>query len=289
MNSVESFGGVWERTVLFEPVGVFGPEEEQLKNVIWVQSSNGMFIDIRYEDGETIHSKMKSFAGEGSFDPTSCLFTWTRNHDFRPPGPPDVGRMRVLKADAENLLQLEEDGVLPGDDYREIWDKICARNEHLDCSVRLRKKRIDGSVEREGLFLIVGTWFALTLARHHSESAALQLQSIFAGEDSSKAESYPEGNYLWEHVCAMGSSATWEVQYALHSAMRGDSLHPARCAHPALAALFINTTSTSSGNINADEVGDSSTTTGDHSRWYWDVVHGVLPSELAAAVQLNKN
>lgn len=270
MQSVEGFSGVWKRTVLYEPVGVLGPEEEQLKNVIWVQSRNGTFIDIRYQEGVTIHSKMKSFAGEGSFVPSTSLFTWRRDFDFRPPGAPDVGLMRVLKGSCENPLQLEEDGVLPGDDYREIWDKLSPSSDSTDCTVRLYKKSPEDAVEREGLFLIVGSWFAVTLARPHSEAGAQQLQSLFAS-GSTTEEVCPEESYVWTHVCAMGSSVTWQVQYALHSAMRGDCLLPGQCAHPALAQLFDNSASNCGSDSNA-------------GTWHWEVVHGVLPAAIASAV-----
>jgi hypothetical protein len=65
----------------------------------------------------------KSFAGNGSCVDSAgvCLFTWNRKIDYRPEGPPDVGKMLFL--DPEHEL-LQEDGVLPGDDYREIWRRI---------------------------------------------------------------------------------------------------------------------------------------------------------------------
>lgn len=259
--------------MLYEPVGSLGPEEEQLKNVIWVQSRAGQFIDIRYQDGVTIHSKMKSFAGEGSFDSATQYFTWRRDFDFRPPGSPDVGLMRVLQGSVGDPHQLEEDGVLPGDDYREIWDKLSGSNDvGSDCSVRLLQKLPDGSVDREGLFLIVGTWFALTLSRPRSKSAAgeQQLRDIFA--DGGKAEeSFPEDSYLWEYVTALGHTTSWEVQFALHSAIRGASLLPGRCTHPSLAALF-----TTDNN--------SSTTSSGGGQWYWEVLHGTLPAALAGSV-----
>jgi hypothetical protein len=65
----------------------------------------------------------KSFAGIASCVDSKgmCIFTWHRKIDYRPDGPPDVGKMAFLDSERE-LLQ--EDGVLPGDDYREIWKRI---------------------------------------------------------------------------------------------------------------------------------------------------------------------
>ncbi len=66
----------------------------------------------------------KSFAGIGSFKhdgQVNGLFTWHRSIDYRPKGPPDVGRMMFL--DQEHGL-LQEDGVVQGDDYREICKRL---------------------------------------------------------------------------------------------------------------------------------------------------------------------
>jgi len=153
MKELSSFGGVWRRTKLYEPIGSVGPEEEQLKDVLWIQSQNGYFIDIRYQHGATSHLKMKSFAGIGSFDESSCHFTWDRKFDFRAPGAPDIGLMRLLQGSSSDPLQLEEDGVLPGDDYREIWDRLSGSVSSSDVTARAVQRSCQGDVMRQGLFL----------------------------------------------------------------------------------------------------------------------------------------
>jgi hypothetical protein len=227
MNSVANFAGVWTRTCLYEPVGSLGPEEEQLKDVIWVQARDGSFIDIRYQEGATDYLRMKSFAGTGSYEPEKAHFTWTRQFDFRPPGSPDVGLMRVLQGSAIAPEQLEEDGVLPGDDYREIWDLLTSPGES-DCTAVLTKKDADGMITRQGLYLVVGSWFALTLSRPTSTSSAADLdalQQAFSAMDSSTILTDKDRSaYLWSYVAVMGSTATWEVTHSLHPSLRGQAL-----------------------------------------------------------------
>jgi hypothetical protein len=96
-----------------------------------MQAPTGEFIDLRWA-GQMGRTRLvedwnvrsfKSFAGHGSCVDSAgaCMFTWNRKIDYRPEGPPDVGKMVFL--DPEHDL-LQEDGVLPGDDYREIWRRI---------------------------------------------------------------------------------------------------------------------------------------------------------------------
>ena len=275
MSSLADFRGVWERIVLYEPKGELGPVEEQRKNVIWVQSSAGLFVDIRYEGGIVDPLKMKSFAGSGSYDSDSNYFTWTRDFDFRPAGAPDVGSMRVLQGTAQDPLQLEEDGVLTGDDYREIWDKLpCGNvcvNDNMkndngsdvsnttDCAARLTL-RIDGVARRGGIFLVVGSWFAVTLSRDCTTAGdgEASLKQFFSGEPIGKEEKRMETDgqlqYLWDYTAAMGGTAEWKAEYALHEEMRGQCISSLECS---ISALF-----------------DPA------AGWEWELLQGSIPASL---------
>ncbi len=273
MKDLVNFSGVWRRTKLFEPIGELGPEEEQLKDVVWIQARSGHFIDIRYQPGATDYLKMKSFAGVTSFETSSSHFTWTREFDFRAPGSPDIGLMRLLQGTVTDPLQLEEDGVLPGDDYREIWDRLPGSDGANGCTVRCIKKNSSGVVVKRGLFLVVGDWFALTVSRTLSENRAGQeaeLKRIFDESDSAPTGEAKE--YLWDYLCVVGSSTTWEVQYALHSELRNSSLLPGQVQHPELVSLFASLL----GSAEAE---------GEHTeKWEWDLVDGVIPSQLCGSI-----
>ena len=81
---MSDFVGVWQRTAIYEPRGVLGPDSDQKKTVIWVQSKSGTFIDIRFDPGaEYDPLLLKSFGGTTSFDSESCYLTWKREVDYR--------------------------------------------------------------------------------------------------------------------------------------------------------------------------------------------------------------
>jgi hypothetical protein len=269
MQNVADFAGVWKRTCLYEPIGTLGPEEEQLKDVIWVQSRDGAFIDIRYQEGVTDYLRMKSFAGIGSYEPEIARFTWTRKYDFRPPGSPDVGLMRVLKGTTTAPEQLEEDGVLPGDDYREIWDSLSAPAAS-DCTAILTKTGTNGTITRQGLFLMVGNWFALTLSRPTSSDGAADLETLqqaFSAADNSTITTDAGKNaYLWSYVALMGNATTWEVTHALHPTLRSTVLVP-----PTDAAI---------GSHEQQAELDGLFSGGAENGWSWSFVTGSAPDRI---------
>jgi hypothetical protein len=80
----EDFAGVWQRTAIYEPKGTLGPEKDQKKTVIWVQSKDGAFIDIRFDQGQSYDPLLlKSFSGTVSYEWESAHFTWHRQIDYR--------------------------------------------------------------------------------------------------------------------------------------------------------------------------------------------------------------
>jgi len=271
MKELASFGGVWRRTKLYEPIGSVGPEEEQLKDVLWIQSQNGYFIDIRYQHGATSHLKMKSFAGIGSFDESSCHFTWDRKFDFRAPGAPDIGLMRLLQGSSSDPLQLEEDGVLPGDDYREIWDRLSGSVSSSDVTARAVQRSCQGDVMRQGLFLIVGDSFAITISRvSHPDAGSedAELKRVF--DESVEEPEAAVKEHLWDYLCVVGSTTTWKVTYSLHPELRGTSILPGQRTHPVLSAFL--------------QSAIIPTQASDAPLWEWDVVEGALPSAISLHV-----
>jgi hypothetical protein len=259
----ELFVGVWQRTRLDEPRGVLGPQEEQEKTVLWIQGQANLFIDLRiFQDRQIFNSlDLKSFSGEISYDNNESLMTWHRELDYRPLGPPDVGLIHFV---SEN--EIEEDGVLPGDDFKEIWKRITTKNDASDVSAKISILNADDSLNRSGYFLIVGDTFALTLSRSHLPSDEeqreldLKLKNYFA--EQTELDDKTAG-YLTEYVTIVGqvagdasSGSDWTIRFALHKEMIGTSIaNPEVCRHQALRSLL--------------------------SSLSWETVHGEVPSIFA--------
>jgi hypothetical protein len=174
-STLESFSGAWQRTLLYEPHDAVVPHEQSAVQVFWLQSPCGLFVDLRQPTGalDLGAATFKSFAGMGSveFDSLSqqCRFTWSRLVDFRPPGNPDVGNMIWL---GPNLLQ--EDGILPGDDYREIWSRVSPAS-HSTIGVHLR---CDDDPGARGVLVIIDSYVAFATQR--TRSACLAAVAFFA-------------------------------------------------------------------------------------------------------------
>lgn len=214
-----SFRGVWRRTELFEPRGQLGPAEDREKIVIWMQSRSGLFVDIRVcpdaNDNTNPHN-LKSFAGTGEYDSALHHFTWTRLMDFRPPGAPDVGLVRFTSPGV-----VEEDGVLPGDDFKEVWtQQLEPGNAGTNCDFVSEVRNASG--ERKGYFLVVGDYFAFTLSRESGLSNE-KMNNYFDCEGDLTAG---DMDILMSHVCVMGRTHDWKVVYSLDSSTVGSSILP---------------------------------------------------------------
>lgn len=163
-----SFSGVWKRTMIYEPIGQIGPEDDNAMDVIWIQSSSGLFIDIRVppnHTGSLTLKKCKSFAGHISYSVENQHLTWHREMDYRPSMGADIGAITFL-----NDTTIQEDSVLPGDDYREIWNNITDKTnglnvKPLDFAAQIESK-LDSLVKNKGFFIINNNTFGLTLTRH---------------------------------------------------------------------------------------------------------------------------
>jgi hypothetical protein len=235
---MDLFVGVWQRTKLFEPRGVLGPQEEQEKTILWIQGQSNVFIDLRIFPDRQIFTPLdlKSFAGKISYESNESLMTWQRELDYRPLGPPDVGLIYFV---SEN--EIEEDGVLPGDDFKEIWKRITTRNDSSDVSAKISILNADQSTHRTGYFLIVGDTFALTLSRsllseEQQKEFNLQLKNYFADQTELVSE---VASYLLEYVTIVGQVSDWTIRYALHKEMIETSIaSPEVCNHDALKCLL---------------------------------------------------
>jgi hypothetical protein len=239
--------GVWQRTHLFEPKGCDGPLEEQEKTVLWIQGQKNLFIDLRVNLQP--HRKgfqsimLKSFAGDISYDQEQSIVTWNRKLDYRPLGPPDVGLIHFLSED-----EIEEDGVLPGDDYKEIWKRI-SRSIESDIAAKVHIFHSDGSLHRTGYFLTVGDIFAFTLSRSilPSEEQERFDQTLKSHFSSDGPELCAEtASYLSQYLTIVGSiagdgSGEWLVQYSLLEEMIGTSiLSPAACGNDTLKCILLS-------------------------------------------------
>jgi hypothetical protein len=175
-----------------------------------LQAPTGEFVDLRWigqlgasRDASDWNVRcFKSFAGIGSCycDEAlkDCLFSWHRNIDYRPEGPPDVGRM-VFLDEEHNVLQ--EDGVLPGDDYREIWKR-------LDGNMRDSfggRCFLPNSADGQGFFVSSGKYVgvAVRFASSYSEDQGLSLANIFVEGDRcpNAAEQLALDNYFGVIAC----------------------------------------------------------------------------------------
>lgn len=236
------FVGVWQRTRLDEPRGVLGPPEEQEKTVLWVQGHGSLFIDLRiFQNHEIFNSfDLKSFSGRVSYEEKESLMTWQRELDYRPLGPPDVGLIHFLSED-----EIEEDGVLPGDDFKEIWKRIVTRNDTSDVSAKISILNEDQSIHRTGYFLIVGDTFAMTLSRslrseEQQHDFDLKLKNYFTEQTELDDET---AAYLTEYTTIIGQIAGngshWTIRFALHKEMIGLSIaNPEVCTHENLRSIF---------------------------------------------------
>lgn len=212
---MRQFAGVWRRTQLFEPKGVLTHHEDpSARLVLWLQTSRGIFVDIRLDRPQVTISTSKSFAGHISFNSVLSHITWTRVIDYRPLSPPDVGSVSFL---SKNVLQ--EDGVLEGDDFTEIWE----REEIVEQCVAVELAGLLASSGRRGYFVVVGDWFALSVSRHApmDRDTARTMASSF----DKPLESDPMKDLMLRHVTVAGRcSDSWSIAHSLDPSLQGRCL-----------------------------------------------------------------
>ena len=298
MNSLDtsSFTGVWKRTKLFEPRGTLGPEEEQIKCVLWVQSRTGEFIDLRVPDKPFSRDcdnllELKSFAGKITFDSLSAQLTWHRLIDLRHNvrAQPDVGLINFLSTD-----QIEEDGVLPGDDYKEVWDRIghANVNPESNCVASLEFCSSCGdnaAAYRMGFFLIVGDYFACTVSRPKGidgdiESASRLLEGVFESGNNPDvvagiATDDAHLSYLWQYFTVVGKVSDWKILYSLHPNLIGTFICPTAAAAQLTVPETVVSESESAG-VSAEVPSNDTDFIQTLMEAKWTISHGHLPSAL---------
>ena len=224
---VSSFVGVWSRVQLFEPM-LSDSSIDDTSLVLWLQvpaascwqtamhttpltqAPSGEFVDLRWI-GQLGKSRLatdwnardfKSFAGLGSCQhvagSSDCTFTWQRHVDYRPAGPPDVGRMVFL--DQQNDV-LQEDGVLPGDDYREIWRRLDGTAQNSFGG----RCFLPGSPDALGFYVVSGKYVgvAVRCAPSYSDVDGVPLANIFTDSDRCPSASEQDAldNYFGVIAC----------------------------------------------------------------------------------------
>ena len=217
VTSVSDFAGAWLRTQLFEPKGhLTHHEDPSVRLVLWLQTSCGIFVDIRVDLPKVSISTSKSFAGHITYQDDLSYLTWTRVIDYRPLSPPDIGKVQFT---AENVLQ--EDGVLEGDDFSETW----VRESAVTSCVAVELTELGSAVSRrKGYFIIVGDWFALSVCRHSNPPLGITEQQI---ADTFDTVLVPDSilYYMLQHVTVAGKcDDNWTVVHSLDPDMVGISL-----------------------------------------------------------------
>lgn len=205
---IGAFGGVWRRLRIEEPIGVLAPEVEQSLVVLWIQSSCGIFIDLRVPSGEHAGNVrlMKSFAGRATYNNALKRLTWHRSIDFRFAGTQDIGTIEFLE---KNLIQ--EDGV-DDDNYREIWRRA-TQSSTSECAAVLML-----ASEEIGYFVLSNGFFALSIKRNHVVNDS-ELKEYFAGAGADLSET------LLTHITVMGEAITWKIEYSLDCQFINQPLH----------------------------------------------------------------
>lgn len=226
-----SLSGLWQRIEIIEPLTTktSGSNDEQEKKVLWLQSSSGFFIDLRVNERKQREfgfkpKDIKSFSGYITYQKENSLLTWHRELDFRPLSPPDIGKIRFL---TEN--RLEEDGVLPGDDYREIWERFPINYFKTMDETVIRLTPTE-KCNRTGYLIIVGDNFGMSISRKSDNSSLEQnLVSFFSSEIENETENENEiSNYISDFISVIGTTSTWNIDYSLHQELINCSILPGK-------------------------------------------------------------
>lgn len=127
----------------------------------------------------------------------------------------DVGKINFIENDI-----LQEDAYLPGDDFREIWERYSTQSFENDCAFEILSK-VDLSIL--GYFLIVGEWFAFSIRRPEISPNGLTIfdcESVFLEDfntniNNTNTSIHSMIEYVQQHVTVAGKTDTWNIIYAL--------------------------------------------------------------------------
>lgn len=217
---MEGFCGVWKRTSLFEPKASLTPHVDSEMIVIWIQSSCGLFIDIRVPPNQSASAtsilRTKSFAGHADYKPDQALLTWTREIDFRYPSQPDQGYIKWI---SEN--KIEEINVDDSDDYLEIWDRFeCLPGANDVNLIEFAARGVHGVTRRPGFLIVTKGYFAFSCGRENDDELNSKVQQYFQAPESSllspssSDDSSSTLSYITDHLTVVGQCSDWKVQYS---------------------------------------------------------------------------
>lgn len=136
---------------------------------------------------------------------------------------------------------IEEDGVLPGDDYREMWwrfEETSANDFTASVSVTDSKT---STTSQKGYFIRVGNVFAFTLNRPDDMERQLdpEIRTYFSQtQDAPLPPSEDLLLHLKKYVTVLGSCSDWKITHSLHPDMIGHSICLSECQHDMLSYLL---------------------------------------------------
>jgi len=120
------FAGIWERVVNYEPRGTVQDTKASGSTVVWCQSPDGMYIDVRNIISEDFP---RGFAGVIEIAPVDgqcdvVKLTWNRWVDTKPESCPGGVDSAIVRRAAADVLMEEGDG------YLEVWHRIGTWHQH---------------------------------------------------------------------------------------------------------------------------------------------------------------
>lgn len=142
MAEIAALAGIWQRYVNYEPRDVVADSYDRDGSiVVWVQSPDGHFVDVRRVKSEAFivrgFAGMLQYSVEGD-DPSAFTLTWNRLVDTKPqccPTGVDTACCRVVGGSSSVISVRSEPGVVlmeEGDGYLEVWRRIHCWNEMTD-------------------------------------------------------------------------------------------------------------------------------------------------------------
>lgn len=226
---VKTFTGVWERSELYQPKGVLNDCQS---TVIWMQTSSGVFIDVRtpkvpggLPSDDLAPSGVKSFAGQFFFDSSLTTASWQRQIDYCLPGTPDSGHMEQISDDC-----WIESSVLPGESYSETWTRW-PKHDTVTSIENCALKLAHAVEESLGYFVCVGGYWGLALGRSEdSEATTVLLKEFFDGKLISENDRASVESILTQYIGCIGEvtgtadSPVWNVLYSTRASLQGQAV-----------------------------------------------------------------
>ncbi len=129
--------------------------------------------------------------------------------------------------------------MLPGDDYKEIWDRFGQEGED-DFTVTATVVDSDGATSQKGYLLGVGAYFAFSLSRPLDDEVnqfSADISDLFT-TPTPTPPSVELLAHLHKYIAVIGRRDSWEILHALDPSMTGHSILCAECKHPVLKSVL---------------------------------------------------